>query len=40
MGWEETCFKGCGLKAMMSELTQIFVDSRLGKKRFVLRGGY
>ena len=27
MGWEETHLKGWGLKAMKSELTQIFIDS-------------
>ena len=26
MGWEETQIKGWGLKAMMSEVTQIFID--------------
>ena len=26
MGWEETHLKGWGLKAMMSEVTQIFID--------------
>ena len=27
VGWGGTCLKGWGLKAMMSELTQIFIDS-------------
>ena len=26
MGWEETHLKGWGLKAMMSEFAQIFID--------------
>ena len=26
MGREGNCLKGCGLKAMMSEFTQIFID--------------
>ena len=38
MGWEETHLKGWGLKAMMSELTQIFLLIQGGVGRDFFKG--
>ena len=35
VGWGGTCLKGWGLKAMMSELTQIFIDSDFSSLLFL-----